>query len=115
RFLHAAHPDEIVFTGGTTGAINLVAATLGRQRVGAGDEVLVSLLEHHSNLVPWQMLCAERGARLRPIPVDAGGLLDLDALEDLLSPRTRVVALAHVSNVLGAVLPVARAAELARA
>jgi cysteine desulfurase/selenocysteine lyase len=113
RFLHAADPREIVFVRGTTEAINLVAATFGRQRVGAGDEVIITALEHHSNIVPWQMLCEERGARLRVVPIDDAGEVDLDAFERLLGERTRLVAVAHVSNALGTVLPVARMIEAA--
>jgi cysteine desulfurase / selenocysteine lyase len=113
RFLGAAAPDEIVFTRGTTESINLVAQTFGRLRVGPGDEVLASVLEHHSNLVPWQLLCAERGARLIPIPVDERGDLVLGRYQELLSPRTRLVAVTHVSNVLGTITPVAEIARLA--
>jgi cysteine desulfurase/selenocysteine lyase len=104
-------PREIVFVRGTTEAINLVAA---RANVGEGDEVLVTELEHHSNLVPWQMLCAARGARLRVLPIDDGGEPVMAALDDLLSPRTRVVAVSHASNSLGTVLPVAEIARRAK-
>ncbi len=106
RFLHAADPREIVFVRGATEGINLVAFTLGRQVVGAGDEVLITGLEHHSNIVPWQMLCEERGATLRVVPIDDAGAVPLEAFERLLGPRTRLVAVAHVSNALGTVLPV---------
>ena len=115
RFLNARAASEIVFVRGTTEAINLVAFTFGRQRVGPGDEVLVTELEHHSNIVPWQMLCQERGARLVVAPIDDQGSLDLAALEARLSPRTRIVALSHVSNALGTVNPVKRVVELAHA
>ncbi|MDB4944151.1 MAG: cysteine desulfurase, SufS subfamily [Labilithrix sp.] len=115
RLLGAKDPREIVFTRGTTEALNLVARSWGRANVGPGDEILVTELEHHSNLVPWQMLAAEAGATLRVLPIDARGDVVLDALDDLLGPRTRVVALAHVSNSLGTVLPVAAIAERARA
>ncbi|HKE15902.1 MAG TPA: aminotransferase class V-fold PLP-dependent enzyme, partial [Kofleriaceae bacterium] len=108
-----APPDEIVFTRGTTESINLVAQTLGRARVGPGDAVLVTELEHHSNLVPWQMLCRERGAQLRVLPIDESGQLRLDLLPTLLGERTRLVALSHASNVLGTVNPVAQVARLA--
>ncbi len=114
RFLGAADAREIVFTRGATEAINLVAQSFGRAAVGPGDEVLVSALEHHSNLVPWQMLCAERGATLRPFPLDARGQIDLTRFAELLSPRTRVVAISHVSNALGTVTPVREIVRLAR-
>jgi cysteine desulfurase/selenocysteine lyase len=115
-FLGAASAGEIIFVRGATEAINLVAQSYGRgARTGLkpGDEVVVTALEHHSNLVPWQMICAERGAVLRVVPIDRRGDLDLGALRRLLSPRSRIVAVAHVSNVLGTLLPVAEIAELA--
>jgi cysteine desulfurase/selenocysteine lyase len=115
RFLGAEDAREIVFTRGTTESINLVAQSFGRSVVGPGDRVLISLLEHHSNLVPWQMLCAERGAELVAIPLDAGGQLDLDRLEALISPRTKIVALSQVSNALGTITPLAEIIPLARA
>jgi cysteine desulfurase/selenocysteine lyase len=115
RFLNAAHPREIVFTRGTTEAINLVAATYGRRHVGRGDEVLISVLEHHSNIVPWQLLCEEKGARLRVAPIDDDGEIMLPELESLLGPRTKIVAVAHVSNALGTVNPIRRIIELAHA
>ena len=114
-FLNAAEAREIVFVRGTTEAVNLVAQTFGRTRVGAGDEVLITGLEHHSNIVPWQMLCEEKGARLAVAPIDDAGDVDLDALERLLTPRTRIVSVAHLSNALGTVVPVRRIAELAHA
>jgi len=100
---------------GTTEAINLVAQTYGRANVSAGDEIVVTELEHHSNLVPWQMLCKEKGARLRVLPIDDDGDVMLERLDELLGPRTRIVAVAHVSNSLGTVLPVAEIARRARA
>jgi cysteine desulfurase / selenocysteine lyase len=115
RFLGAPHAEEIVFVRGTTEAINLVAQCWGRQNVGPGDEVLITALEHHSNILPWQMLCAERGARLRVAPVDDRGEVILEELERLLSERTRVVAVAHVSNALGTIVPVREISELAHA
>jgi cysteine desulfurase/selenocysteine lyase len=114
-FLGAADAREIVFVRGTTEAINLVAQSFGRSRVGAGDEVLVTHLEHHSNIVPWQMLCAERGATLRVVPVDDRGDLRPSELERLLGPRTRILAVAHVSNALGSVNPLREIAAMARA
>jgi cysteine desulfurase/selenocysteine lyase len=114
-FLGATRASEIVFTRGTTESINLVAQTYGRQHVGPGDEILVSALEHHSNLVPWQMLCEEKGARLCVIPIDDAGDLDLDAYEALLSSRTRLVAITHVSNALGTVNPIGHVVRVAHA
>ena len=112
-FLNAAASREIVFVRGTTEAINLVADSIGRSRVGAGDAVVISAMEHHSNLVPWQRLCEERGARLRIIPTSDAGELDLDAYEALLDDRTRIVAVVHVSNALGTINPIEDIARLA--
>ncbi|HUA83012.1 MAG TPA: cysteine desulfurase [Bryobacteraceae bacterium] len=111
RFIGAADPHEIIFTRGTTEGINLVAQTWGRKNIGAGDEILITALEHHSNIVPWQMLAEERGARLRIVPVDDRG--EVGAFE--LTDRTKLVAMAHVSNVLGTVLPVREVVEQAHA
>lgn len=113
RFLNAASPNEIVFVRGATEAINLVAQTWGRANVKAGDEVLVTAMEHHSNIVPWQILCEEKGAHLRVAPIDDSGELILDEFEKLISPRTRIVATTHVSNALGTVLPLRRMIEIA--
>ena len=110
-----ADPREVIFVRGTTEGVNLVAQTFGRTRVGAGDEVLVTEMEHHSNLVPWQMLCQEKQARLRVVPVTDAGDLDLDALERLLGPRTRLLAVTQVSNALGTVNPIPRIVERAHA
>ena len=115
RFLNAPSTEEIVFTRGTTESINLVAGAWGRANVGPGDEVLITGLEHHSNLVPWQRLCEERGALLRVAPLDDRGEVLLEDFERLLSPRTRVAAFAHVSNALGTVNPVREMAGLAHA
>ena len=106
RYLNAPSPAEIVFVRGATEGINLVAATFGRRRVGKGDEVLISAMEHHSNIVPWQMLCEERSATLRVLPMNERGELLLDRLPDLLTSRTRIVSVVHVSNSLGTVNPV---------
>ena len=114
-FLNAADEREIVFVRGATEAINLVAYSWGDAFVGPGDEVIISDLEHHSNLVPWQMLCCRAGARLVVAPTDDTGEFDLGAFEALLSPRTKLVAVTHVSNVTGALLPIARIVELAHA
>src|SRR5207245_694517 len=115
RFLNAAEAREIVFVRGATEGINLVASSYGRKWIGTGDEVIVSGMEHHSNIVPWQMLCEERGAVLRVVPLDDNGDLVLEAYERLLGPRTRLVAMAHVSNALGTVNPVKRIIALAHA
>jgi cysteine desulfurase/selenocysteine lyase len=112
-FLNAADVNEIVFTRGATESINLVAQSWGQAFVKPGDEIIVSDLEHHSNFVPWQMLCERMGARLVVAPTDSAGGLDLAALETLLSARTKMVAVTHVSNVTGAILPVERIVELA--
>jgi cysteine desulfurase/selenocysteine lyase len=108
-------PGEIVFVRGTTEAINLVAQSYGRAHVREGDEILVTELEHHSNLVPWQMLCEEKRSRLQVLPIDDRGDVLLERLDSLLSPRTRIVAVSHVSNSLGTVLPVAEIARRAKA
>jgi cysteine desulfurase/selenocysteine lyase len=113
RFLNAAHPREIIFVRGTTEGINLVAQTHGRRTVGPGDEVVITALEHHSNIVPWQILCEEKGAVLRVVPIDDAGEVDVDAYERLLGERTRLVAVAHVSNALGTIVPVKRMIEAA--
>ena len=113
RFLNAPSAAEVVFTRGTTESINLVAEAWGRRHVGPGDEVLITGLEHHSNLVPWQRLCEERGALLRVAPIDDQGEVRLDEFERLLSPRTRIAAFAHVSNALGTVNPVREMAAMA--
>ncbi len=115
RFLGAASTREIVFVRGATEAINLVAATFGRQRVGAGDEVLVTGLEHHSNIVPWQMLCESVGAKLVVSPLDDRGDVSLDDLVSRIGERTKLVAVAHVSNALGTVLPVKAIVDAAHA
>jgi len=112
-FINAADDREIVFVRGTTEAINLVAHSYGRPHVGPGDEVLITAMEHHSNIVPWQILCEEKGARLRVAPIGDDGDLLVDELERLLTPRTRIVSIAHVSNALGTINPVRRIVEMA--
>lgn len=106
RFLRAAKREEIVFTKGTTESINLVAASYGAQNLRPGDEVLITAMEHHSNIVPWQLICERTGARLVPAPITDDGELDLDAFDSLLSERTKIAAIAHVSNALGTINPV---------
>ena len=106
KFLNASSPNEIVFVRGTTEAINLVAQSWGKYNIGKDDEIVVSWLEHHANIVPWQMLCSETGAKLRVIPVDESGQIILSEYERLLGPKTRLVAVTHVSNALGTITPV---------
>ncbi len=115
RFLNAAGTEEIVWTKGTTEAINLVAASWGGAHVGPGDDVVISAMEHHSNIVPWQILCERTGANLRVIPMDRSGTLQLARLDELLSGRPRIVAVAHVSNALGTINPVRQIAAKAHA
>jgi cysteine desulfurase/selenocysteine lyase len=110
-----ADPREVIFTRGTTEGVNLVAQTYGRAHVGAGDEILVTGMEHHSNIVPWQMLATEKGARLVVVPVDDRGEVHLADFERLIGPRTRIVAVTHVSNVLGTVNPVREIVQIAHA
>ena len=113
RFLHAPSSEEIVFVRGATEAINLVAQAWGRQNVRAGDEIVITWLEHHANIVPWQQLCQETGATLRVVPVDESGQVMLDEYEKLLGPSTRLVAFSHVSNALGTVTPAREMVEMA--
>jgi cysteine desulfurase/selenocysteine lyase len=113
QFLNAADAREIIFVRGATEAINLVARSFGGTQIGRGDEVVISEMEHHSNIVPWQMICEEQGATLRVVPITDSGELRLDAYEQLLNARTRLVAVTHVSNALGTVTPVAEIVRLA--
>jgi len=115
RFIGAELPSEIVFTRGTTEGINLVAQSLGRAMVGVGDEVVISTMEHHSNIVPWQMLCEEKGAVLKIVPINDAGELLFDEYERMLGPRTKLVSIVHLSNSLGTINPVKRMAEAAHA
>jgi cysteine desulfurase / selenocysteine lyase len=115
RFLHARESREIVFVRGATEAVNLVAHSFGTIRVGAGDEILVTHLEHHSNIVPWQMLCERVGARLAVVPVTDEGEVRLSDVEAMVGPRTRLVAAAHVSNAIGTINPVRAIADIAHA
>jgi cysteine desulfurase/selenocysteine lyase len=115
RFLCAKDVSEIVFVRGTTEALNLVVRSFGQQRVGEGDEVLLTHMEHHSNIVPWQMLCHERGAKLVVAPIDDHGTLLIDELEKRIGPRTKILAVTHVSNALGTVNPLKRIIDLAHA
>ena len=113
RFLNSRSKNELVFVRGTTEAINLVSSSWGRKNVREGDEIVVSAMEHHSNIVPWQMLCEEKGAKLRVIPMDDSGELLLDEYQKLLNPRTRMVAVTHVSNALGTINPVRQIVDMA--
>ena len=113
--LNAADDQEIIFTRGTTDSINMVAQSYGRQNFGPGDEVIVSNMEHHSNIVPWQMLREEKGAVLRVVPIDESGELLMDEFERMLSPRTKLVSITHVSNALGTILPVEQIISMAHA
>ena len=113
KFLNARTKAELIFVRGTTEGINLVASTWGRKNIKAGDEIVVSAMEHHSNIVPWQMLCEEKGAKLRVIPMNERGELLLEEYEKLLNPRTRLVAFTHVSNALGTINPARQMIEMA--
>lgn len=115
RFINARSPREIIFVRGTTEAINLVAQSYARPRFGPGDEILVSELEHHANIVPWQIVCEQTGCALKVAPINKRGELLFDEYLKLLSPRTRLVAIAHVSNALGSILPVKRIVDAAHA
>jgi cysteine desulfurase/selenocysteine lyase len=112
-FINAGSPREVVFTRGATEAINLVAQSFVRPRVGPGDEILVTHMEHHSNIVPWQMVCEQTGARLRVAPMDSRGELRLDELEAMLSGPVKMLGLVHISNALGTINPVKRICEMA--
>ncbi len=115
RFLGSADPGEVIFTSGTTAGLNLIAQSHGQSVLRPGDEILLTEMEHHSNIVPWQLVARTTGATVRAAPVTDRGALDLDALAGMLSSRTRIVALAHVSNVLGTVNPIAQVSRLAHA
>ena len=115
RFINARSASEIIYVRGTTEAINLVAQAYGRQHVGLGDEVLITAMEHHSNIVPWQMLCNEKGATLCVAPINDRGELLLDEYEKLLGPKTRIAAISHVSNALGTINPVKEMIRMAHA
>src|SRR5574337_550332 len=114
-FLNAARPEEIIFTRNATEAINLVAYTFGRERLKAGDEIVLSIMEHHSNIVPWHFLRERQGAVIKWAPVDNNGNFLLDEFEKLLTPRTKLVAVTHMSNMLGSLVPVKEVTRLAHA
>lgn len=113
RFLNAGRPEEIIFVRSATEGINLIAQSFARGRLSAGDEIVISTMEHHSNIVPWQMLCEQTGAKLRVIPINDAGELLLDALEKMLSQRVKIVSITHVSNALGSINPVRDIVQLA--
>ena len=113
KFVNASSENEIIFTRGTTEGINLVAATYGRQNVKAGDEVLITAMEHHSNIVPWQLLCEEKNATLKFIPINDAGELILDDIDSLINDKTKIVAVVHTSNSLGTINPVEKIIEIA--
>lgn len=115
RFINASSTREVILVRGTTEAINLVAQSYARPRLRPGDEILITWLEHHSNIVPWQLLCGQTGANLKVVPINQSGEIDLEAYEALVSPRTRLVALAHVSNALGTIVPVRQVIAAAHA
>ncbi len=113
QFINAAEDHEIIYVRGTTEGINLVAQTYGRQNVGPGDEIIISTMEHHSNIVPWQILCEEKGAQLKIIPINDAGELMIDEYEKLLGPRTKLVSIVHQSNALGTINPMQTIIEMA--
>lgn len=112
-FLHAKSSQEIIFTRNTTEALNLVAYSYGLSHVHAGDEVVVSILEHHSNLLPWQMVCRQTGATLKFIDCEMDGRLDLNKVSEIITEKTKIVAVTHVSNVIGRVNPIREIADMA--
>ncbi len=113
KFINAKEDGEIIFVRGTTEAINLVAQTFGRQKISQGDEIIIATMEHHSNIVPWQILCQEKGANLRVIPINDAGELLLDEYEKLITPRTKLVSIVHQSNALGTINPVEEIVQIA--
>lgn len=115
QFINATSPDEVIFTRGTTEAINLVAFSFGEFCCKAGDEIIISVMEHHSNIVPWQMLCERKGMKLRVVPMNEKGELKLEAYESLLNEKTKLIAITHVSNVLGTINPVKEIIKTAHA
>jgi len=114
QFINAGHSHEVIFTSGTTGSINLVASSFGEKWVGKGDEVLITAMEHHSNIVPWQMLCERQGARLKVVPISESGELDMEAFAKLITDRTRILSVVQISNSLGTINPVKEMIRLAR-
>jgi cysteine desulfurase/selenocysteine lyase len=113
QYISAKHKEEIIFTKGTTDGINLVASSYGRHHINKGDEVIISAMEHHSNIVPWQMICENKGAELKIIPINDQGELDMQAYQEMLSPKTKMVSVVHISNTLGTINPVKEIIDLA--
>lgn len=113
KHLNATHPHEIIFTKGTTDSINLVAHSFGKKFISKGDEIIISMMEHHSNILPWQMLCEEKGAVLKVIPINTDGELLMDEYKKLLNNKTKIVAITHISNTLGTINPVKEIIEIA--
>ena len=113
HFINAAHQHEIIFTKGTTESINLVASSFGKAFLHEGDEIIISEMEHHSNIVPWQMICEEKGAHLKVLPIDEEGNLKIEELELLLTQKTKIIAVTHISNALGTINPIKRIIEIA--
>jgi cysteine desulfurase/selenocysteine lyase len=105
-FINAQHHHEVIFTRGTTESINLIASSFGKAFLQSGDEVLISEMEHHANIVPWQMICEEKGAKLKVIPFDFNGVLQVELLEKMITSKTKIVAITHISNVLGTINPI---------
>jgi len=115
KFINAEHDHEIIFTSGTTGGINLVASSFGASLVRKGDEILITAMEHHSNIVPWQMLCERRGAHLKVIPISKEGEIDIEEYKRLIGPKTELISLVHVSNSLGTINPIKEMIDIAHA
>lgn len=115
KFINAEHDHEIIFTSGTTGGINLVASSFGENLIRKGDEILITAMEHHSNIVPWQMLCERKGAHLKVVPISKEGDLDLEEYERLIGPKTELISLVHVSNSLGTINPIKKMIDIAHA
>jgi len=115
KFINAPQSKEVIFTKGTTESINLVASSFGKKFISEGDEIIVSEMEHHANIVPWQLLCEEKGAHLKVIPIFEDGSLDMEAFKNLLSDKTKMVAIAHISNVMGIINPIKEIIDLAHA
>jgi len=114
QFINAIHEHEVIFTSGTTGSINLIASSFGKKHITSGDEIIISTMEHHSNIVPWQMICEERGAILKVVPINDKGEFLFDEYEKLLSDKTKIVAVTHVSNTLGTINPVKKIIKTAK-
>tara|TARA_R110002072_G_scaffold49726_1_gene134721 strand:+ start:434 stop:1660 length:1227 start_codon:yes stop_codon:yes gene_type:complete len=115
KFINAKHSHEVIFTSGTTGGINLVASSFGETFIKKGDEILITAMEHHSNIVPWQMLCERRGAKLKVLPISKEGEIDIEEYKKLIGPKTELISLVHVSNSLGTINPIKEMIEIAHA